>query len=152
LTAGVRNGVSFRYNNPATALLQNTRLDLKAHAEPTRSQLQWLNNTGSQNDYFTLEKQNSLTGDFDKIETFNSKNSLTNEVYTAYDNEITEGANTYRIQLKMLDGSIKISDSKTILYKNLESIRIFPNPASDFVDIDLKKYEGKKSFFMCITN
>jgi Secretion system C-terminal sorting domain len=151
LTLVVPVGLPFRargggyYLPPTTPLLQKSLvLDLNAHAEPTRTQLQWINNSGSENDYFTLEKQDPTTGIFNKIETINSKNSLTNEVYTAYDGDITEGENTYRIQLKMLDGSIKMSENKTVFFENFDNIRIYPNPASDYIDLDLRKYEGKK--------
>jgi hypothetical protein len=41
-----------------------------------------------------------------------------------------------------LDGSTKVSDAKTLTFKGMENISLFPNPANDYVDIDLKKYNG----------
>ena len=126
------------------ALTKNILLDINAFAEAQRAQIQWINNTGSFNDFFTVEKLNNLSGDFEKIETVNSKPTEANEVYSVYDNAITEGDNTYRVQLTMFDGQVKTSALKTLKYKNLNDIRIYPNPASDFIDVDLKQYEGKK--------
>jgi hypothetical protein len=40
----------------------------------------------------------------------------------------------------MLDGQVK-----TLTYKNLNDIRIYPNLASDYIEVDLKQYEGKKA-------
>jgi hypothetical protein len=144
LGISVTNSVEIIYRNPlAAALVQTTVLDLNIHCEPSRAQLQWVNNTGLQNDFFTLEKQNPTTGDFDKLETVNSKATETNEVYTAYDNAVTEGDNTYRIALTLLDGTVKTSALKTVNFKGLNDIRIFPNPADEFINVDLRKYEGK---------
>jgi hypothetical protein len=126
------------------ALSKNVILDINAVAEAQRAQIQWVNNTGSQNDFFIVEKRNNVSGSFEKIETVNSKPTESNEVYTVYDNAITEGDNTYRIQLTMLDGQVKTSAVKTLIYKNVNDIRIYPNPASDFIEVDLKQYEGKK--------
>ena len=126
------------------ALSKNTILDINAFAESQRAQIQWINNTGSYNDFFTVEKRNNVSGNFEKIETVNSKPIEGNEVYSIYDNAITEGDNTYRVQLTMFDGQVKTSAIKTLTYQNLNDVRIFPNPASDFIDVDLKSYEGKK--------
>ena len=126
------------------ALSKNILLDINAFAEAQRAQIQWINNTGSFNDFFTVEKRNNVSGNFEKIETVNSKPTEENEVYSIYDNAITEGDNTYRVQLTMFDGQVKTSAVKTLTYQNLNDVRIFPNPASDFIDVDLKSYEGKK--------
>jgi hypothetical protein len=126
------------------ALSKNILLDINAFAEAQRAQIQWINNTGSFNDFFTVEKRNNVSGNFEKIETVNSKPTEENEVYSIYDNAITEGDNTYRVQLTMFDGQVKTSAIKTLTYQNLNDVRIFPNPASDFIDVDLKSYEGKK--------
>ena len=136
--------VSATVTGGVAALSKNTILDINAFAEAQRAQIQWVNNTGNQNDFFTVEKLNNTSGNFEKIETVNSKSTEVNEVYNVYDNAITEGANTYRVLLTMLDGQVKTSALKTLTYKNLNDIRIYPNPASDYIEVDLKQYEGKK--------
>ena len=136
--------VSVIVSGGLNALSKNTILDINAFAEAQRAQIQWVNNTGNQNDFFTVEKLNNTSGNFEKIETVNSKSTEVNEVYNVYDNAITEGANTYRVLLTMLDGQVKTSALKTLTYKNLNDIRIYPNPASDYIEVDLKQYEGKK--------
>jgi hypothetical protein len=126
------------------ALSKNVVLDINAIAEAQRAQIQWVNNTGNQNDFFTVEKLNNVSGTFEKLEVVNSKPTEGNESYRVYDNAVTEGDNTYRVQLTFLDGQVKTSALKTLTYKNLNDVRIYPNPASDFIEVDLKQYEGKK--------
>ena len=54
-----------------------------------------------------------------------------------------DGDNSYRIKTVENTGSIKFSSIETVSFaKNTEGVRLFPNPANDYVDIDLKKYNG----------
>ena len=55
------------YLKPNLNSSSRTILDLHAFAEPNRAHIQWVNNTGNQNDFFTLEKLNATTGNFDKV-------------------------------------------------------------------------------------
>ena len=127
------------YLKPNLNSSSHTILDVHAFAEPNRARIQWVNNTGNRNDFFTLEKLNATTGNFDKTLTINSKSSDVVEVYTAFDDQITEGVNTYRVALTMLNGQVKTSETKTLTFKNINDVRVFPNPASDFIAVDLKQ-------------
>lgn len=122
---------------------QATILDIQAKAETNRAAIQWVNNTGFKNDYFVVEKLNNTTGLFEVLETVNSKFTKGLESYTTYDNNVTDGDNTYRIKLMMLDGQELNSSIKTVQYKDVYNVRVFPNPASDYFELDLKQYEGK---------
>ena len=124
-------------------LSSNAVLSMTAAAEPTRTRIEWVNNTGTNNDFFTVEKANQTTGVFEKIETLNSIYSENVEHYTVYDNDPTEGDNTYRVTLTYLDGTTKASEIQTLTFKGLEGVRFFPNPAYDYVDVDLSKYKGQ---------
>ena len=130
-------------NTSSQHLASNDVLDINAAAELSRTRLEWLNNTGYKNDFFTLEKMNNL-GDFETLDIVNNKySSEINEHYTAYDNAPNEGDNTYRIKVTYVDGATKISDIKTINYKGLTGLRLFPNPAIDVLSLDLTTYKGQ---------
>ena len=125
-------------------LVTNDVLDMSAAAELSRTRVEWVNNTGYKNDFFTVEKANPTTGDFEKLEIVNNKYGTDlNEHYLIYDNNPTEGDNTYRLTVNYVDGTLKVSDAKTVSYKGLEGVRIFPNPATDVIGVDLAKYKGK---------
>ena len=119
-------------------------LALEAHAEPTSSVLEWVNNTGYINDYFTVEKADNKTGIFEPLTIVNNK-SLDKDMthYVAYDKTPNEGDNSYRITLTHNNGSTKVSDIKTVEFKGLYSVRLFPNPANDVLTLDLSNYRNQ---------
>jgi hypothetical protein len=125
------------------ALSNNNLFSTSATAEADRARLEWVNNTGLENDFFTVEKLNAVSGDFDKIELINSKNSDKTEHYVAYDNAITEGDNIYRVVVTSHDGTHKASDLMTVNFKGLDGVRVFPNPVDDVMQVDLSKYKGE---------
>jgi hypothetical protein len=124
-------------------LAANDQISMDASAELGRTRLSWVNNTGYKNDFFSVEKVNAVSGNFEKLELVNNKyTSDINEHYTVYDNTPDEGDNTYRIVVNYVDGTNKVSDVKTINFKGAAEIRLFPNPANDVVAVDLTKYKG----------
>ena len=118
-------------------------LDLTAAAELHKVKLVWANNTGYKNDYFEVEKLNEKSSIFEKIAIINSQNSDKTEYYTAFDEQPTEGDNIYRVNLVGADGTTKVSNQSVVKFNKTNDFRIFPNPASDYIDVDLKQYEGK---------
>ena len=133
------NSCSATTNSAAVA----TILDVNAKAETNRARIEWVNNTGYKNDYFSVEKLNNTTGDFDKVSVQNSISTDVAEHYVAYDNNPTEGDNFYRVGVTFNDGSVKYSETKKVVFNNLGSVRIYPNPANDNFSIDLKTYQDK---------
>ncbi|MDZ7879306.1 MAG: Ig-like domain-containing protein [Saprospiraceae bacterium] len=119
-------------------------LTLEARAEVNRNRIDFVNNTGIQNDYLTVEKVNQASGDFETLELVNNKsNTNENEYYSVYDNNPVEGDNTYRVKVTYLDGSTKISDAKTVSSKTSQGVSVYPNPAVETVSVDLSKYKGQ---------
>jgi Lectin C-type domain/Secretion system C-terminal sorting domain len=120
------------------------QISVDASAELSRTRISWTNNTGFKNDYFTVEKANQVSGNFEKLAIVNNKYSTDiNEFYTVYDEAPEEGDNTYRVRVDYVDGTSKISDLKTVNYKGLAEIRLYPNPANELVGVDLSKYKGQ---------
>lgn len=125
-------------------LENNENLAIEANAEATRTQIEWVNNTGFKNDYFSVEKINKATGQFETIEVVNSKSEDSGVThYSTYDNAPTEGDNTYRVKVTFKDGSSKVSTLKTVNFKELTDIRVFPNPVSSTLNIDLSNYKNQ---------
>jgi hypothetical protein len=125
-------------------LAANDAITMEAKAEVNRVEIGFVNNTGFKNDYFTVEKLSSVTGEFEKLETVDNKStSLDNEYYTTYDNDPSEGENTYRVKVSYLDGTSAISAAQTAKFKGVSDIRMYPNPAVHVVGIDLSKYKGQ---------
>ncbi len=118
-------------------------LALEAHAELNRVRLDWITNLGEKADYFVIEKFNGTTGDFESIATLNAVKTGTSEYYTQYDDNIQEGDNVYRIKVRLNDGSIKVTEYKVVNFKFGVDVRVFPNPASDILKVDLSNYLGK---------
>ena len=128
---------------PVVASQSQAILDLEAYTEPTRTFIEWVNNTGNINDYFTVEKADNKTGNFEPLAIVNNK-SVDKDMthYVAYDNAPTEGDNSYRIQITHHDGSTKVSGIKTVQFKGLYTVRLFPNPVNDILTLDLSNYKN----------
>ena len=114
-----------------------------AKADGNQAKLQWVSNGGVQNDYYEVERVNA-NGEFEKLGTVNAYTGKSEpESFSFTDENPLDGENTYRIKTVENNGTIKFSGNETVNFaKNTEGVRLFPNPANDYVDIDLKKYNG----------
>jgi HYR domain/Secretion system C-terminal sorting domain len=153
LSDGREGGLSFQFSNIQSCLSQtnplasnNTALlSLFAHAEYQRARIEWVNNTGYKNDFFVVQKLNTQ-GEFVDIHVTNSILPTRElQYFTFYDNNPTEGENAYRIKLDYNDGTVRYSEIKKLNFKDVNSALIFPNPASDFVNIGLPQLKGKNA-------
>jgi HYR domain/PA14 domain/Ricin-type beta-trefoil lectin domain-like/Secretion system C-terminal sorting domain len=124
------------------ASTSNNVFTLEARADVNQARLQWVSNGGLKNDYYEVEHLNEA-GDFEKIGTVNAATGkIEAEAFTFTDVNPLDGDNSYRIKTVDNTGSVKISDIKTITFAKTDGVRLFPNPAHDYVDVDLKKYNG----------
>jgi Secretion system C-terminal sorting domain len=95
-----------------------------------------------QNCNYEIEHLNEA-GTFEKIGTINAATGKTEaESFSFTDANPLDGDNSYRIKTVETAGSAKLSDIKTVTFAKTDGVRLFPNPARDYVDIDLKKYDG----------
>jgi hypothetical protein len=130
----------------------NALLELSAKADLNDIKLAWVNNTGDKNDYFEVQKLNKNSGDFEKIALINSLSTTKTEYYTAADANPVDGENVYRINLVATDGSQKVSNTSVVNFYKTADVGIFPNPTSDYVDIDLQHYEGQAATLYIYNN
>jgi hypothetical protein len=64
--------------------------------------------------------------------------------YTFTDNAPLEGDNFYRINsVSTTQQAPQYSEVKKVSFSKNIGIHIFPNPADDYIDVDLRQYEGK---------
>lgn len=98
--------------------------------------LDWATSTETNNDYFTIER--SADGDaWEAIGEMDAVgNSQTIQSYVFTDPAPLPGSNQYRIRQTSLDGSGTYSETRNILTPGSASIRISPNPAKDFVQVE----------------
>ena len=126
---------------PTQHLASSTTFDFTAQAEVSRARVEWLTNTSYRDDYYVAQKLNTTTGDFEDVQTVNNTNSDdVPQFYTVYDNAITEGEQTYRIKTVLNSGDVAYSALRSVNFKGLAEARIFPNPTTDEVQIDLSNY------------
>jgi HYR domain/Ricin-type beta-trefoil lectin domain-like/Secretion system C-terminal sorting domain len=123
------------------AFSSNDVIDMEAQPEFNRARIEWSDNTGYKNDYYEVQKLNATSGEFEQLQIVNNK-SLSNAAsyQSVYDNAPIDGDNTYRIKVVYLDSASKFSPIKTLTFNGLETVKLFPNPANDYVDIDLAKF------------
>jgi hypothetical protein len=122
---------------------QQPTVTLEAAAEYNRVRLDWIASaTGAAVDYFNVQKQNPTTGIFEKIATVNAQKTTEAEFYNSLDAQPTEGSNLYQIEAVFTDGTSQKSDIRTVSFNGAGAVRVFPNPANDYVNIDLSPFEG----------
>jgi hypothetical protein len=106
--------------------------------------LTWVSNAANA-DYFSVEKQNK-NGDFETLENINAKSAATysdKNYYSYTDNQAVDGENIYRIGLVADNTPPQYSNLISLNFKTVMDFSIFPNPTSDYVDVDLTTYENR---------
>ena len=103
--------------------------------------ISWISNNNGKNDYFIVQRL-GIDGNFEHAQYVNAQysgNASTNQYYTFIDNNPLDGENVYRV-LQYRDGETtpQYSDLVTLDFSNLTNYMLFPNPANDYVDIEME--------------
>ena len=112
-------------------------------------QLNWSTFAELNNDKFIVERKDAFSDLFIQIGTIKSSISRSdNKKYAFLDKNVPLGVLYYR--LKQIDYDGKFEYSKTIIideekYSNI-SVKAYPNPASDFISIDLSNAESNRNY------
>lgn len=151
-TEGIRLGelaakrvleLPWKRTSPLFDLAQQPTISLELAAEHNRIRLDWVATTrGITVDYFNVQKQNTETGIFETVSVVNTKSATEVAFFNSFDDAPTEGANLYQIETVFTDGSRQKSNIQQVDFKTAGIVSVFPNPSSDFVNIDLRSYEG----------
>jgi trimeric autotransporter adhesin len=106
-------------------------------------QVFWTTNTSRKNALFILERS-SDGKNFEalyQVSAFQPTDDLTD--FNFEDKNPLDGANYYRLQLVYLDKSSTTTKSVFIQFDLFTDFALFPNPATEGVSIDVKKWLGK---------
>ena len=126
------------------ALLASQIYSADGYREVNKGIITWVSNaTGT--DYFILEKLNK-NGIFETLDIVNARpinDILDKNHYSYVDNRTVDGENTYRITLVSYHTPPQYSNLVTLNFKVAIDFALFPNPTSDYVDVDLKPYEDR---------
>ncbi len=72
-------------------------------------------------------------------------NTNTDATYIAIHANPASGINYYRIRILSIDGSVKYSEVRIVIFNGKGSLSIFPNPANDKINIQLpESWQGKE--------
>jgi hypothetical protein len=119
-----------------------TRIDLDAQSEGSSNKIEWVNNSGDLNDVFVVQKANTM-GEFEDLTLRDGRFEGSQKHFIVLDSKPFEGENSYRVKLILKDGKEQFSEIKTVNKAPLHDIQVFPNPATDYTDIDLSHYKGQ---------
>ncbi len=116
----------------------------KAYKEGSTAKITWTTNGGFQNDYYIVERGNNMTGLFEQLDVVQG-NTGTNDfqTFTFVDKKPQDGENGYRVTTVLQDGTIKKSEIMLLNFGKVEAIHVFPNPAEDVLNLDLKIFEER---------
>jgi hypothetical protein len=127
-------------NSNALSVSENFIFDAKAIEN--RTQLRWITKNMNDIDYFNIERLNEK-GSFEALDKLNAHKTEGLQSYAFTDNTPLEGDNYYRIQTISNTAHPQYSEVKKVRFIKTNDVGIFPNPASEYIDLDLRKYEGK---------
>ena len=92
-----------------------------------------------------LESESKKKREFKSdLETINATEEVSELQYlTSYDNAPLEGDNYYRVKVAYNDGTFSYTETKKVNFNQLSQVRLYPNPTSEFVNLDLSEFKGK---------
>ena len=120
-------------------LLPIELVNFEARLIDTRKvELTWTTASEINNDYFTVER--SIDGSVwtKQIEIVGAGNSSSTLNYTAFDESIPMGIYFYRLRQTDFDGQSSFYPIVSINNETKSKVKIFPNPASDYLIIESK--------------
>ena len=124
------------YLVPKDYLLPVEWLSFEANKENTQARLEWATSTETNNDYFVIEHSvdAELFAEIERIKGAGNSNVI-NEYNLLHSNP-QQGNNYYRIKQVDYDGKFSYSEIRSLYFDQVQSLSVFPNPTSDFVQIN----------------
>jgi len=88
-----------------------------------------------------IERYNGAIGDFEVIAEFDIED--VEGEFTYYDESPKNGDNIYRVRVQYLDGTEEETAYKVVRFRDLLDANVFPNPANQFVNVDVSEFIDK---------
>jgi glucose/arabinose dehydrogenase len=118
---------------------------VQGYRDGKKAVITWISNANHNKDYFIVEKINNNTSKFERLEYINASTRKGNQNYTVIDNEPLDGENFYRVTMYKEGLNIPLNSEIIKLdFSHLQDFMLFPNPANDYIDIDLENVINKK--------
>lgn len=124
-------------------------LDFSAKAQENQVSINWSTSSEINNDYFNVEK--SLDGInwviIGRVESIGNSETITN--YSLVDNNPVSGVQYYRLKQTDINGTYTYSAKVPVNYggKVIATVSVFPNPASDVLNVELSNGEQSEIKF-----
>jgi hypothetical protein len=128
----------------STALTASQIYTADGYRDGQKGIVTWISNA-SNADYFNIEKLDK-NGNFELLDKINAQ--VTNDIsgknyYTFTDLQPFDGENTYRIALISDNAPPQYSNPITLDFKAKMDFNVYPNPTSEYIDVDLSAYENR---------
>lgn len=123
----------FYLNRSLNEPLSLARIDVRGTAEKARIRIDW--ETTDEQDLLRYELVKQTGSEWKKLETVAARNQPAN-TYTAYDDAPFPGKNIYQVRIVEANGTVSYSSSVVVHYVGTATIAIFPNPATDVVNVN----------------
>ena len=130
----------------AVAMESANILTANGYRDGKKAVITWVSNANDNTDYFAVQKLNNDQQIFEKLASLNAQQGNTGETkfYSVDDIEPTDGDNLYRVVLYRNGQDIpQYSEIIALDFSFLNDYMLFPNPANDYVDIDLDRVRYK---------
>ena len=110
-------------------------IEFKVQKENERVKLNWTTASETNNKFFTIQRSLDAIN-FEEIGTIlGAGNSSVTLNYTLYDDNPYEGLTYYRLKQIDFNGDFSYSKIKTVYFSKISIIKIYPNPAKNYVNI-----------------
>ncbi len=137
----------------ANAAAEEMVLRLDAMPADRMVNLYWTNNTAYRNERFIVERS-SDGRHFEPIEEIPAYQEEDNTVqfFQTIDPQPIIGTGFYRIRLLHLDGSVSLSEVKTVVMEPIATFTLYPNPARHFTRISFEGFDKTGPLSIRISN
>ncbi len=125
---------------PSYANLRSNAYEIVARRDGGKAIIHWASNL-TDVVHYDIERMDFNTQIFKTIASVqNQVNPNELEHYVGYDDKPITGENYYRVVAYLKDGTKVETELKNVDFSNLDELNVYPNPASDELNIDLSKF------------
>lgn len=130
---------------------QGEQFKLYPNQYEEHAEIMWTHNAGELVNVYELERSTDGIA-FESLEKLASKGGHAKESYTSFDFEPAAGDDFYRVKMYLSDGTTTYSEIVRLTYTQVENFTLFPNPANQFVKMNLSPFVGLENAEIKIFN